>query len=31
MTRSDTTNLPLVRLGMVITTEDVRALDDDGP
>jgi hypothetical protein len=30
-TRSDTTNLPLVRLGMVITTEDVRALDDEAP
>lgn len=27
--RSSTTGLPVVRLGTVITTEDVRALDDD--
>jgi Arc/MetJ family transcription regulator len=27
--RSELTGLPVVRLGSVITTEDVRALDDD--
>lgn len=27
--RSDRTGLPVVRLGTVITTEDVRALEDD--
>jgi predicted transcriptional regulator len=29
VTRSDRTGLPVVRLGTVITTEDVRALDDE--
>lgn len=29
VSRSQTTGLPLVRLGTVITTEDVRTLDDD--
>ena len=29
VSRSRTTGLPLVRLGTVITTEDVRALEDD--
>ena len=29
--RSDRTGLPLVRLERVITTEDVRALEDDEP
>lgn len=29
MTRSPRTGLPVVRLGTVITTDDVRALEDD--
>lgn len=29
VSRSERTGLPVVRLGTVITTEDVRALDDD--
>ena len=29
LARSDRTGLPVVRLGTVVTTEDVRALDDD--
>ncbi len=29
LTRSPTTGLPVVRLGTVVTTEDVRSLDDD--
>lgn len=29
VTRSSATGLPVVRLGTVITTEDVRSLDDD--
>lgn len=29
VTRSPVTGLPLVRLGTVITTEDVRSLDDE--
>ena len=29
VTRSPITGLPVVRLGTVITTEDVRSLDDD--
>jgi hypothetical protein len=29
VTRSERTGLPLVRLGRVVTTDDVRALDDD--
>ncbi|MCT2582355.1 antitoxin [Actinophytocola gossypii] len=29
VTRSSTTGLPVVRLGTVVTTEDVRSLDDD--
>ena len=29
LTRSATTGLPVVHLGKVITTEDVRALEDD--
>lgn len=29
VSRSGKTGLPVVRLGTVITTEDVRALDDD--
>ncbi|HEX4723158.1 MAG TPA: antitoxin [Pseudonocardiaceae bacterium] len=29
VTRSRTTGLPLVRLGTVISTEDVRSLEDD--
>lgn len=29
ISHSDLTGLPLVRLGSVITTEDVRALEDD--
>jgi Arc/MetJ family transcription regulator len=29
LTRSERTGLPVVRLGTVITTEDVRALDDE--
>ncbi len=29
ISRSERTGLPLVRLGRIITTEDVRALDDD--
>jgi hypothetical protein len=29
LTRSATTGLPVMRLGRVITTEDVRALEDD--
>lgn len=29
LTRSERTGLPLVRLGTVITSEDVRALDDE--
>lgn len=28
-TRSDRTGLPVVQLGRVITTEDVRSLDDE--
>ncbi len=31
ISRSERTGLPVVRLGTVITTEDVRALDDDEP
>jgi hypothetical protein len=30
MARSAVTGLPVVRLGTVVTTEDVRALDDEG-
>jgi hypothetical protein len=30
VSRSDRTGLPSLRLGTVITSEDVRALDDDG-
>jgi hypothetical protein len=29
ITRSAVTGLPIVRLGTVVTTEDVRALDDE--
>jgi predicted transcriptional regulator len=29
ITRSASTGLPVIRLGTVITTEDVRSLDDD--
>ena len=29
LTRSDRTGLPVLHLGTVITTEDVRALDDE--
>jgi hypothetical protein len=29
VSRSDTTGLPIVHVGRVITTEDVRALEDD--
>lgn len=29
LSRSDRTGLPVIRLGTVITTEDVRALEDD--
>jgi hypothetical protein len=29
VSRSPTTDLPIVRLGRVITTEDVRTLEDD--
>ena len=29
LTRSAATGLPVVRLGRIITTEDVRALEDD--
>lgn len=31
VSRSARTGLPVVRLGTVITTEDVRALEDEGP
>jgi predicted transcriptional regulator len=30
VSRSPRTGLPIVRLGTVITTDDVRALEDDG-
>lgn len=29
MTRSERTGLPVIRLGTVLTTDDVRALEDD--
>jgi Arc/MetJ family transcription regulator len=29
ITRSDRTGLPVIHLGTVVTTEDVRALEDD--
>jgi hypothetical protein len=31
VSRSETTGLPLVNLGTIITTEDVQALEDDIP
>jgi predicted transcriptional regulator len=29
--RSERTGLPVIRVGTVVTTDDVRALDDDDP
>jgi predicted transcriptional regulator len=31
LSRSDRTGLPVIRLGTVITSDDVRALEDDEP
>jgi len=31
LSRSDRTGLPIVRLGTIITSEDVRSLEDDEP